>query len=44
MLADFAAGLGDRQRDAARIARTGIDDRQRVTKAAAMGAFYFRHD
>ena len=39
VLADLAAGFGDRQGDTARVACTGIDDRQRVTKAAAVGRF-----
>jgi hypothetical protein len=45
MLADFSAGIGDRQRDTARVAGARIDDYQRVTEAAAMGAFwFFRHE
>jgi hypothetical protein len=35
--AHFAAGIGDRQRNAARVGGAGVDDHQRVTEAAAMG-------
>ena len=39
----LAAGMGDRQRNAARVAGAGVDDHQRVAEAVAMGAFCFRH-
>jgi hypothetical protein len=38
VLVHLAAGVGDRQCDTARTAGAGIDDRQRITKAVAMGA------
>jgi hypothetical protein len=44
MLAHLAAGVGDRQRNTARVAGAGIDDYQRITEAAAMGAFCFGHE
>jgi hypothetical protein len=43
VLADLAAGVSNRQCDTARIAGAWVDDHQRVSKAAAMGAFWFRH-
>ena len=43
VLAHLAAGVGDRQRDTARVAGAGVDDHQRIAEAAAMGAFCFRH-
>ena len=39
MLVHLAAGLGDRQRNTARVAGAGIDDHQRIAEAAAMGRF-----
>jgi hypothetical protein len=39
VLVHFAAGIGDRQCDAARIAGARVDDHQRVAEAATMGAF-----
>jgi len=44
MVPHLAAGIGDRQRNAARVAGAGVDDHQRVAEAAAMGAFCFRHE
>jgi hypothetical protein len=44
MLAHLTAGIGDRQRDAAGIAGARVDDHESVTEAAAMGAFWFRHE
>jgi len=35
----LAAGVGDRQRNTARVAGAGIDDHQRIAEAAAMGRF-----
>ena len=43
VLAQLAAGIGYRQCDTARIAGAWVDDHQRVSIAAAMGAFWFRH-
>jgi len=44
VLAHLAAGIGDRQRDTARIAGAWIDNHQRIAEAAATGAFCFRHE
>ena len=40
----LAAGVGDRQRNTARVAGAGIDDHQRIAEAAAMGTVCFRHE
>src|SRR5262249_7835625 len=44
VLADLTAGFDDRMGDAGRIAGARIDDDERVTEAAAMGAFSFGHE
>jgi hypothetical protein len=44
MLAHLAAGIGNQQRNAARVAGAGVDNDQRVAEAAAMEAFWFRRE
>ena len=44
MLAHLAAGIGNQQRSAARVAGAGVDNDQRVAEAAAMEAFWFRRE
>jgi hypothetical protein len=41
MLVHLAAGVGDRQCYATRVAGAGIDDHQCIAEAAAMGAVCF---